>query len=311
MRQSWETMTSVSAGHIILTPTQPLGSGRPQRESSPGPPHQESRALPQSYRAPFGYSTKNIPICSEKQYLKTFIDKTEKFVKNLRRRAFFFLNPKADREEKETFGFNSTRPPPHILELKTFEEGLASMITNIKFRRTKNHFQYKLRNNIKKINNDNHLFIPADKTSDFYKLSKDQYEGLINKSIHKKYKKSSEATVREVTKEDRRIATKLELSDRIDVTAKREAFITLKDHKPNFRNKPTCTLINLCKPELGKVSKQLVEKIVYDVKTVTNIKHLKSTNDVVNWFHSIENKANTCSYPLISAISIPPSPTSF
>ena len=44
-------MTSVSAGHIIQTPTQPVGSGRPQRESNPGPPHQESRALPQSYRA--------------------------------------------------------------------------------------------------------------------------------------------------------------------------------------------------------------------------------------------------------------------
>ena len=43
---SWETMTSVSAGHIILTPTQPVGSGQPQRESNPGPPHQESRALP-------------------------------------------------------------------------------------------------------------------------------------------------------------------------------------------------------------------------------------------------------------------------
>ena len=45
-------MTSVSAGHIILTPTQPVGSGRPQRVSNSGPPHQESRALPQSYRAP-------------------------------------------------------------------------------------------------------------------------------------------------------------------------------------------------------------------------------------------------------------------
>ena len=46
MRQSWETTTSVSAGHIILTPTQPVGSGRPQRESKPIHPHQESRALP-------------------------------------------------------------------------------------------------------------------------------------------------------------------------------------------------------------------------------------------------------------------------
>ena len=39
-------MTSVSAGHIILSPTQRVGSGRPQRGSNPGPPQQESRALP-------------------------------------------------------------------------------------------------------------------------------------------------------------------------------------------------------------------------------------------------------------------------
>ena len=38
-------MTSVSAGRIMLTPTQPVGSGWPQRESNPGPPHQDSRAL--------------------------------------------------------------------------------------------------------------------------------------------------------------------------------------------------------------------------------------------------------------------------
>ena len=46
MRHSWETMTSVSAGHIILTPTQPVGSGRPQRQSNPGSPNQKLHALP-------------------------------------------------------------------------------------------------------------------------------------------------------------------------------------------------------------------------------------------------------------------------
>ena len=39
-------MTSASAGHILLTPTQAVGSGLPQRESNPGPPDQESCALP-------------------------------------------------------------------------------------------------------------------------------------------------------------------------------------------------------------------------------------------------------------------------
>ena len=44
MRQSWETMTSVSASHIILTPTQPVGSRRSQWESNPGPPYQVTRS---------------------------------------------------------------------------------------------------------------------------------------------------------------------------------------------------------------------------------------------------------------------------
>ena len=41
-----EIMTSVSVDHFILTPTQPVGIGRPQQESNSVPPHQESRALP-------------------------------------------------------------------------------------------------------------------------------------------------------------------------------------------------------------------------------------------------------------------------
>ena len=56
MRQSWETMTSVSAGPIILTPTQLVGSGRPRRESNAGPPHQDSRALPTVIRDIYIYN---------------------------------------------------------------------------------------------------------------------------------------------------------------------------------------------------------------------------------------------------------------
>ena len=52
MRQSWETMTSVSAGHIILTPTQPVGSGRPHGNRTRDL-LTRSRALYRlSYRAP-------------------------------------------------------------------------------------------------------------------------------------------------------------------------------------------------------------------------------------------------------------------
>ena len=77
-------MTSVSAGHIIhvLTPTQPVGSGRPQRESNPGHPHRflcsasnASAAFLLRWKYPttflvFSLIASNLPLC--KQYLVQF-----------------------------------------------------------------------------------------------------------------------------------------------------------------------------------------------------------------------------------------------
>lgn len=61
--------------------------------------------------------------------------------------------------------------------------------------------------------------------------------------------------------EAQEIARKLHLDDRVNTTAKREAFLTLKDHKPNFANNPTCRLINPAKSEIGKISKQILDRI--------------------------------------------------
>ena len=58
MRQSWETMTSISAGDIILTHIQPLESGRPQQESNPESTHQEPHALPTELLHPLVYAIK-------------------------------------------------------------------------------------------------------------------------------------------------------------------------------------------------------------------------------------------------------------
>ena len=43
---------------------------------------------------------------------------------------------------------------------------------------------------------------------------------------------------------DIHIDMKLDLADRINTITERESFITLKDHKEDFKNKPTCQLIN-------------------------------------------------------------------
>ena len=65
--------------------------------------------------------------------------------------------------------------------------------------------------------------------------------------------------------EAKSISTKLKISDRVERIARTPPFVTLKDHKDNFRSNPTCLLINPSKNELGKVSKQLVGKITSDI----------------------------------------------
>ena len=56
----------------------------------------------------------------------------------------------------------------------------------------------------------------------------------------------------QTTAQDKKIAERLDLSIRINVTAQREAFVILKDQKENFMNKPICRLINPYKPEWAK-----------------------------------------------------------
>ena len=87
------------------------------------------------------------------------------------------------------------------------------------------------------------------------------YNGLLQKNITKTYKKVSLNTATSIKLEAKEITRRLDLNDRVNTTAKREAFITLKNHKPNFANNPTCHLINPAKSEIGKISKKILDRV--------------------------------------------------
>ena len=107
----------------------------------------------------------------------------------------------------------------------------------------------------------------------------------------KDYRKTDDKAFDNNTKEEKEIAVKLELDDRIYQTSKKQAFISLKDHKPNFVNKPTCRLLNPTKPELGKISKQLISEIVKNVKEQQPaLNQWKNPDEVIGWFNNIKNK---------------------
>ena len=138
-----------------------------------------------------GYSTKNIPLPSKSEYMKRLIEKMEQFLQRMRWKAYF-LNQQ-ETSTKDTYGFKSKHSPPKINELIPFEEGMVDLIQNIKFKdNMKSSFQQKLDADIKnKIKKPNSLLIPADKTTNYYKMNTSAYNELIKENVTKSYKKSS------------------------------------------------------------------------------------------------------------------------
>ena len=49
-------------------------------------------------------------------------------------------------------------------------------------------------------------------------------------------------------------------------------------------------LLNPCKPEIGKISKQILAKINATIREKTNLNQWRNTNSVINWFQKIKNK---------------------
>ena len=197
-------------------------------------------------------------------------------------KAHFSLHPDQSTSTKENFGFKSTKNPPPIDELKDFEDGMMNIIQTTKFKPVNNKFLNSLNKDIKHIKNDSSkLLIPADKTTNFYKLEPQKYNELLEQSITKSYKKAHNDTAQKIQQEDKKITVKLGIDDRVDIMAKKEAFITLKDHKPNFANKPTCRLINPTKSEISKISKQILDRINKKVVAATKVNQWKNTLSVI------------------------------
>ena len=237
-----------------------------------------------------GYSTKNIPLPSQNDFLQRLIEKTEQFLRRMRWKAYFFLNPDTSNSYKNTHGFKSTKNPPPIDELKEFEDDMLKLVQSTKFKHVNNSFLNSLKEDTERIKKDPKLLIAADKTTNFYKLEPSKYNHLLEQNITKSYKKTHHDTIRDIHTENKKIATKLGIDDRVDTTANKDAFITLKDHKPNFANKPTCRLINPTKSEIGKISKEILDGINNSITRASNFNQWKNSPSVIEWFKAIEGK---------------------
>ena len=238
------------------------------------------------------------------------MEKVEGFLKRLRWKAHFFeKSAENDNEGTDSnFGFKSNKTPPQNEHLNAFEDDLYNLMRGIEFKDSNlmNAFQRKLKNDVKEISESTELFVSADKTTNLYKMSKEAYEKLLHDNVTKTYKKANDRVQKEINKEAKDIATQLKLQDKIECFADRNAFVTLKDHKENFRSNPKCRLINPAKSDIGKISKKIIQRVNNDIRNHCHPNQWKNTDEVISWFKSIPDKSK-CKFMKFDIVEFYPS----
>ena len=174
-------------------------------------------------------------------------------------------------------------------ELVPSENDLSDMLKVIKFRKVKNQFLTKLKNNIEIVNESKKTLILADKTSNMYQLSKEEHEQLLTKVVTSTYKKANNSIKKKINMVGKRIL-KNKILNRVEINGENNCFFTLKDYKDNFANNPQVRLINPVKNELGRISKLLLDKINLAIREHFSFNQWKNAQNVIDWFNEIPNK---------------------
>ena len=148
----------------------------------------------------------NIPIPNGKNYKLQLIQKVEDFIKKIRWKAIFFMKggnqiDPTTHKTGLTFGINSTKCPPQVKELVPFEEDLIKLVKNIRFRKVDNKFQRTLAKDLKDIRSSKRTLTAAGKTSNVYRLKKEEYSNLLQNAIGSKYKKTDKHRATNINKE--------------------------------------------------------------------------------------------------------------
>ena len=134
------------------------------------------------------------------------------------------------------------------------------------------------------------MVVFVDKSTDLYELSRDHYEKLLHDNIIQTYQKTCYQTKKKTDSEAKKFAKSLDLDERNECYSDQCAFITLKDHKANFKNSARCRLINPSKSEIGLFSKHYLSSIITVVAEKSDVNHWKNTSTAIKWFENLQNK---------------------
>ena len=102
------------------------------------------------------------------------------------------------------------------------------MIQNIAYKDVKCKFQQVLKNDIASVKNEDRLFAKDDKSTNFYKLDAPENNRLLNDNVTKTYRKADIKQISDINNESKSMTKVLNIDGRVELTAMKEAFITLR-----------------------------------------------------------------------------------
>ena len=167
----------------------------------------------------FSYSLNNITTPNERTYKAHLNEKIKLFIKKLQWEAIFFTNNSKETTKSfasgSVYGLKSTKCPPQLKELIPFEDDLIDLVKNIKFRKVRNDFQMKLHEDLRKVRSSKKTLTFADKTSNMYRLEKEEYRHLLQNAVTTTYKKSNKETERRINCEGIKYAKEANILDKV------------------------------------------------------------------------------------------------
>ena len=112
-------------------------------------------------------------------------------IKRMRWKAVQFSKNENNDSKTEWYVLKSLSSPRPVKELTPFENELISLVKNIKFRKVRNHFQDRLQQDLRRMKASNKTMTFADKTTNIYRLTREEYDKILNDLITATYKKYS------------------------------------------------------------------------------------------------------------------------
>ena len=115
------------------------------------------------------------------------------------------------------------------------------------------------------------VIVQADKSDNLYLMKPEDYSKHLKQNITKDYRKAPPSTLNKIDEEAATIANKFQIMDRVEGIAAKQSYITIKDHKEEYKSRPSFRLINPCNRNIGRMSKKFLERINQDVRNATNL----------------------------------------